>query len=436
MKYMKKKLGMCLCLGLALIMLGGCAMLPLSMLSSISQGSEKVPAANAGTQTGADTVTISREQYEKYQQFDELIDMMDAADLYFYQEPDHTKMLQGAAAGLLSGLDDVYTFYYTPEAWQQMWEDDEGEYAGIGLLISSNYSTGICTISRVFKGSPAEAAGVQRGDILYKVNEDLIVTPETLQEAVDIMRGTPGTTVDVTFLRKGEELTFTIERAIINVNQIESTMLTDKAGYIAFYQFAGKCDEEFEAALNDLVQQGAEGIIIDLRDNPGGWVDAALHVGDLFMDAGDLCYLVYRDGEEDHCYPTKDGKTDVALVVLVNENSASSSEILTGALRDRADATVVGVNTYGKGIVQVVLSTGDDGAGFQMTIAQYFTPSGQAVHKVGIAPDVEIALEEGDNGSYDFADVENDPQLKKALEVLLDKMAGVEQETVSEGTGE
>ena len=223
-------------------------------------------------------------------------------------------------------------------------------------------------------------------------------------------------------MRKGEEITFTIERAIINVNQIESTMLNEETGYIAFYQFAGECDKEFENALNELVKQGAKGIIVDLRDNPGGWVDAALHVGDLFLDAGDLCYLVYRNGEEDHCYPTTDGKTDVELVMLVNENSASASEILTGALRDRANATVVGVNTYGKGIVQVVLPVGKEGSGFQMTIAQYFTPAGTAVHQVGIAPDVEVKLEEGDNGSYDFADVANDPQLRKALEVMTEKL--------------
>ena len=140
------------------------------------------------------------------------------------------------------------------------------------------------------------------------------------------------------------------------------------------------------------------------------------------MDAGDACYLVYRDGEEDHCYPTKDGKIEIPLVVLVNEYSASASEILTGALRDRANATVVGVNTYGKGIVQAVLPVGQEGAGFQLTIAEYFTPNGNAVHKVGVAPDVEIPLEEGDNGGYDFADTEKDPQLRKAIQVMEEKL--------------
>ena len=413
---MKKKLLLVLCLLLSAGILSGCTVLP-AMMDGTWSGNDDAQFPEDG-----ETVTISREEYERYRQFDELLQMMDEAKAYYYQEPDLEKMLQGASAGLLRGLEDDYTFYYTPEAWQKMWEEDEGEYAGIGILISSYYETGLCVISRVFKGSPSEAVGVQRGDILYRVGEDLYVTPETLQDAVDIMRGTPGTSVDVTFLRNGEELTFSIERAIINVNQVESAMLTQDIGLIAVYQFAGKCDEEFENALNDLVAQGAKGLIIDLRDNPGGWVDAAQNIGDLFMDAGDLCYLVYRDGVEDHCYPTRDGKLDIPLTLLVNENSASASEILSGALRERADAALVGVKTYGKGIVQVVLPVGEKGAGFQMTIAEYRTPDGNPVHKKGIEPDVEIPLEEGDNGGYDFADSENDPQLKKAMEVMREKM--------------
>ncbi len=421
---MKKKLILAICLVLSACLLGSCTMMSLSGMDAMFRGTVSQSAgsgAAADTETG-DTVTISREQYEKYQQFDELIELMEAADQYFYKEPDKTKMLQGASAGVLAGLEDEYTFYYNPEQWEKMWEDDEGEYAGIGIMITANYSTGLCTISRVFKGSPSEKAGVQRGDILYKVNGELTVTAETLQDAVDIMRGTPGTTVDVTFLRNGEEITYTIERAKISVNQIEYTMLEDGIGYIALYEFAGEAEKEFESALKELVSQNARGLIIDLRDNPGGWVDQACYIGDLFMDAGDLCYLIYRDGAEDHCYLTTDGKTDIPLTVILNENSASSSEILAGALRDRCDATIVGVKSYGKGIVQVVLPVGNEGSGYQMTIAQYCTPSGYKVHKQGIVPDVEVPLEEGDNGSYNFADCENDPQLKKALETMREKL--------------
>ena len=412
---------MFLSLGMALLLLVGGAV-PLGETAAGTAGvSSAEDIANGGTE---DTVTISREEYEYYQQLKQVAGLMDAVNQYYYKEPAQQDMLDGACAGLLAGLGDPYTFYYTPKAWKQMWEEDEGEYAGVGILISSNYKTGLCTISRVFKGSPAEAAGVQRKDILYRVGEDLYVTPETLQEAVDIMRGTPGEPVDVTFLRDGEELTFTLVRAEITVNQVESTMLSDDIGLIALYQFAGQCDEEFDKALNDLIAHGARGLILDLRDNPGGWVDAGQRIADLFVDKGDLCYLVYRDGSEDHCYLTHDGKVDMSLVILVNEETASSSEILSAALRERAGATLVGVKTYGKGVVQAVLPmmSGEEEAGFQITVAEYLTPEGNHVHETGLTPDVEVPLAEDDIGGYDFADTEKDPQLKKAIEVMQEKL--------------
>ncbi len=403
---MIKKLHRILALGLVLLLLTGA-----------------LPAmAEEGVYT-EDTVTISRKEYEFYQQFSEMYELYNDAFQVLYKDVDSEKLAEYAARGLLAGLGDPYTFYYSPEEFEAMWEDDEGKYTGIGVLISYNMETQICTISRVFKGSPAEEAGVQRGDILYRVGEDLFVTATNLQEAVKIMRGEPDTDVDVTFLRGKEELTFTITRRMINVNQIESRMLDERVGYIALYEFAGQCDQEFENAMNQLIAQGAEGLIVDLRDNPGGWVDQARTIADLFMDEGELCYLVYRNDQEVHGeYKTKNGKVDTKLVLLVNENSASSSEILTGALQEKADATVVGVKTFGKGIIQGVYSVGSRGAGFQMTIAQYYTPNGNAVHEQGIMPDVEIALPEGDNGMYDFADLENDVQLKKAYDVLLDKL--------------
>ena len=261
-----------------------------------------------------------------------------------------------------------------------------------------------------------------RGDILYRVGEDLFVTSENLTEAVNIMRGEPGTTVDVTFLRNEEEITFNIRREEVNVNQVESTMLTENIGYIALYEFAGVADQEFKNEFSDLVEKGAKSLIIDLRDNTGGWVDQAVTIGDLFLDAGDLCYLVYRDGTEDHIYKTTDGKTDIELTIIVNEMSASASEILTAALKERAGATVVGTNSFGKGIVQNVLYIGNEGAGFQITIAEYLTPLGNHVHEIGIAPDVNIERPEGDNGTYNFADLEKDVQLKKALEIAAEKL--------------
>ena len=396
--------------------LSSCSIIPASTLEAMFRTDEYTASTTAAQ---GDMVMISRDEYEKYKLFSEMFDIYDAANDSFYVETDRDKMVEYATRGLMAGLDDPYSFYYTPKEYAELWEEDEGKYVGIGVMIQANMETQECTIIRVFEGGPAQEAGVRRGDILYRVGEDLYVNATNLQDAVDIMRGEPETNVDVTFLRDNEEITFTITRRQVNVNQVESQMLDRRTGYIALYEFAGHCDEEFEKALNTLVSQGAEGIIIDLRDNSGGWVDQARYIADLFMDKGELCYLKYRDGEKHGDeYKTYDGKVDVKLVILINEHSASSSEILTGALRDCAGAVTVGVKSYGKGIIQGVFPVGDKGAGYQMTIAQYFTPGGSAVHKVGITPDYEVPLPEGDNGSYEFADRNNDVQLIKAIEVM------------------
>lgn len=415
---MKKKLLIIVSLMLVACLTTGCAYLPAllenDMLTTSGTGSR-------ATGTG-DTVTISREEYERYQQFDVLLELMDMATLYYYEETDPQAMLDGAANGLLQGLGDPYTFYYTPEEFAELWEDDEGEYAGVGIQISTSYLTGLCTISRVFDNGPAREAGIHKGDILYMV-EDMYVNSSTINDAVDIMRGVPGTDVNVVVLRGTEELSFTLTRATITVNRIESGMLNDKVGYIYLYEFAGDCSVEFERHLRALETQGMEGLIIDLRDNPGGWVDDAEEIADLFLNKGMVCYLQYKDGSREY-YRTSnddDDRLNFPLVILVNENSASSSEILTGALKDRANATVVGVQTYGKGIVQSVVNL-DGGAGMQMTVAQYYTPNGNAVHRLGITPDVEVHLEQDDNGMYEFGDLA-DPQLAKALEVMMDRLA-------------
>ena len=411
---MRKRFFLMLTLALTVCLLCGCAYLPLSGMENMLPGKNEAQVTDNG-----DTVTISKEQYEKYQQFDKLLEIMGIVGDNYYQDVETDDLLEGAAQGLLYGVGDPYTFYYTAEDFAEMWEEDEGEYAGIGIQISASYLTNICTVSRVFDNGPAHEAGVLKGDILYKV-EDMYVDAYNLQDAVDIMRGIPSTDVNVVFLRGGEELSFTLTRAKISVNRVESTMLEDGIGYIYLYDFAGDCAVKFEAALNDLVAGGAKGIIIDLRDNPGGWTADAESIADLFMDKGVIYYLEYRDGQREYAY-SKNGKTDVQLVVLMNQYSASSSEILCGALKDRAGATVVGVQSYGKGIVQAVVGLSDQ-SGMQVTIAQYFTPNGNKVHQVGITPDVEVQLPEGDIGMYQFGDL-SDPQLSRALEIMQEKLA-------------
>lgn len=406
MKTLSKKRFKLMCLTLmVLLLLTGCALLP-TTISDLATGMD-------------DTVTISRAEYECLQRYAELDEIWQIVEQYYYQEPDTQAMLDGAEMGLLYGLGDPYTYYYTPDQYAQLWADDEGEYAGIGIQIMGNYATGLCTISRVFLDSPALDAGLRKGDILTRV-EDIDVVTTTLQDAVNIMRGEPGTPVNVQVQRGDQLLDFVVDRAVVHVNWVNSCMLDGDVGYISLYEFSGDCSPSFAVHLDNLMSQGAKALVIDLRDNPGGWVDDAQKVADMFLEEGNVASLVYRDGTTELYTTTTDGKENpIPLVVLVNEYSASASEILAGALQDRGRATIVGTQTFGKGVVQYVLPVGTRGAGMQLTVAQYYTPNGNEVHKVGITPDIEATLPEGDTTMYDIGDLD-DAQLKKAYEVALD----------------
>lgn len=395
---------MCLTLMVSLL-LTGCALLP-TTISDLVTGAD-------------DTVTISRAEYDRLQRYAELDEIWQIVEQYYYQEPDTQAMLDGAEMGLLYGLGDPYTYYYTPDQYAQLWADDEGEYAGIGIQIMGDYTTGLCTISRVFLDSPALDAGLRKGDVLTRV-EDIDVVTTTLQDAVNIMRGEPGTSVNVQVQRGDQLMDFVVQRAVVHVNWVNSCMLEGDVGYISLYEFSGDCSPSFAVHLDNLMSQGAKALVIDLRDNPGGWVDDAQKVADMFLKEGNVASLVYRDGTTELYTTTTDGKENpIPLVVLVNEYSASASEILAGALQDRGRATIVGTQTFGKGVVQYVLPVGTRGAGMQLTVAQYYTPNGNEVHKVGITPDIEATLPEGDTTMYDIGDLD-DAQLKAAYEVALE----------------
>lgn len=383
-----------------------------------------MPTVATETITGANTsdgyITITQEEYDQLLKYKELEEIREIVEMYYYKDVDETTMLEGAAAGLLSSINDPYTFYYNPQAYADMWEDDEGEYVGVGMMITANYATNLCTISRVFLNSPALEAGIRKGDILTKV-DDLDVTAVNLQDAVDIMRGIAGEPVNITVVRNNEPITFTVVRAKVNVNYVNSCMLDDQVGYISIYEFSGDISDEFKTQLNQLMTLNPKALVLDLRDNPGGWVTDAQKVADIFLGENTLATLQYKDGSTEiyRTYNSNDDVTDLPLVVLVNENSASSSEILSGALQDLQRATIVGVKSYGKGIVQWVLGVGDRGAGMQLTIAQYFTPNGNAVHGIGITPDVTAEMpEEEVSMLFELGDL-NDTQLKVAYDTAL-----------------
>ncbi len=413
---MKKK-SLVLILFTLVFALSACTLSP-QLLENLRGKGGLAPAVVVDEKEG--NVTISLAEYEQLtkiaDQFQEIETMKVVVDQLFYGEIDEEKMAQTANKGFLAGLEDPYTYYYTPEEFEKMWEEDKGEYAGVGMLISSSFETMECTISRVFRDTPAQRAGILKKDKLIRV-EDLEVNPYTIQEAVKIMKGKVGEEVEVEVRRGKENIVFTLKREMIHVNPEEYTMLTDQVGYIALYDFSSSSYNAFQKALDQLTAKGAQGLIIDLRDNPGGWLDDALAIADIFIDNKQvITYTEYKNGEKVYQYAT-DGAVDMPLVVLVNEFSASASELLTGAFKDHELATVIGVNTFGKGIMQRVVPIGTEGAGMQLTVAQYFTPLGNQVHEVGIAPDIEVKLPEGDVGMYDFGDMA-DPQLKTALDEI------------------
>ncbi len=358
------------------------------------------------------TVTIPQEEYERLSRYKKMDDIMRYIETWYIEEPDTDKMIENATRGLLYALEDPYTFYYNSNEWNQMKEDDVGEYGGIGIQMLGNREDYSVTITRVFKDTPAERAGVLKGDLLVRV-EDLEVNFYSMQNAVNIMRGTVDELVEIEVKRGEEYLTFNIPRATIHVNRVESTMLEDQVGLIVLYEFAGESEKEFTAALDALENQGAKALIVDLRDNGGGWVESARQIADLFLDDGILFYTQDRSGYQEKT-DMKPGKDDIPLVFLINENSASSSEILSGGLHDRGRCTLVGVQSYGKGIVQAVVSLDDDTDGFQMTVEEYFLPSGEKVHKVGLTPDILSEMPEELKSAYFALGDLADPQLKDA----------------------
>ena len=367
-----------------------------------------------------ETVTISRAEYDRLSRYDTMDEVLQYIEAWYWQEPDVDKLIEYGIRGMMAGLEDPYSFYYNETEWAEMWEDDEGVYGGVGLELLGNVETNIVTITRVFRDTPAQRAGIHKGDILVRV-EDIEVNAYTMNDAVKLMRGTVSEEVEIEVKRDGEYMTFHVPRDTIKINNVEYTLLPDQVGYIMLYKFAGESEKEFAAALKDLRGQGARSLIVDVRDNPGGWVTAAVEIADLFLDQGLLMYSEDRYGEREE-YNTTAGKNDIPLVFLVNGTSASASEILSGGLQDLGRATLVGTKTFGKGIMQSVIglnpiSFNTYKEGFQMTIAQYFLSSGKAVHAIGITPDVISEMpEELASKLFELGDL-SDPQLKDAWEV-------------------
>ena len=370
----------------------------------------------------SDTITDSGEAKDLLED-EEISDKLDEIegyiDRYFYFDTDKEKQEEALYDGIMGGLDDPYSVYYTADEYANLTEETSGEYYGVGAVVTQDENM-IVSVVRPIPGSPAEKAGLMAGDVIVEVDGEP-VDGEELSLVVERIRGVEGSTAHLKVYREGETdyLDFDIPRGVVQNVTVFSEMLDGYIGYIQVQEFYDNTDEEFEEAIEKLKADGARAFIFDMRDNPGGLVTTVVEMCDYIMSKGPIVTTKDKNGKILQSFDASNKHTmDEPMVVLVNGNSASASEIFAGALKDTGKAKLVGTNTFGKGIVQSVIPL-SDGTAIKLTIAKYFTPNGNDIHEVGIAPDYEVELPDGRPYAVGI-EREDDTQLDKAIELIAD----------------
>ena len=337
-------------------------------------------------------------------------------DKYYLGEVDEEKLKEGAIKGYIEGLDDPYTEYISKEDMQDYLEDTMGNFVGIGIYMVKNAEADKIQVLAPIKNSPAEKAGILPGDLIVAV-DGVQYTADDMSVASSKIKGEEGTIVKVEILRGTETKNFELKRENIKVNPVEGKVLSNQIGYIEFSSFDKDTAEDFKAKYEELQKQGIKALVIDLRNNGGGIVDEALTIADYIADKGSiLLYEVDKNNEEKVKKSENDPSINLPIVILTNENTASSSEILAGALKDLGKAKIVGTKTYGKGVIQQVLSL-PDGSGLKITSEKYLTPNKLEINKVGIEPDEKIELPDSVENIL-LVEEKDDTQLQKAIEML------------------
>ena len=333
----------------------------------------------------------------------------------YISEIDEEALINGAIKGYVNAAGDIYTEYFTKEEMEDFSAEIEGNYVGIGVYMIQNTENNTIMVLYPIKGSPAEEVGLKTGDIIKKVN-GVTCTGEDFDTISTKIKGKEGTKVTLEIQRKDKILTFEIERRKIDLYPIESEVLDNNIGYINITSFDSDCANDFKTVYNNLAKSNIKGLIIDLRNNGGGIVSEALEIADYILDKNCIMLItVNKEGKEEIEKSTKKPIVNVPVVVLVNENTASASEILAAALKENGKATIVGEKTYGKGVIQELLEL-QDGSGIKVTTEEYYTPKRNKINGIGITPDVEIY------SSVDIiVDREKDTQLQEAIKILKNK---------------
>jgi len=360
-------------------------------------------------------VVIGKEDFETVKSMEKLLSLKKYIKNYYVEGVEDEKLLEGAIKGMFESLGDPYSVYMTKEEFKNFTESTRGSYGGIGVIVTRS-EDGYVTVVAPIEDTPGERAGLKTNDKIVKVDDKDIIGID-LEAAVALMKGKKGTQVTLTVIRgdSKEPLVFKIKREEIVLKAVKSNMMENGIGYIRISMFDEDTGSEFKKALSDLKSKNMKGLVLDLRQNPGGYIDQCVIVADELLDEGLVVYTEDRAKRRED-YKSKKGKLEVPFVILIDEESASASEIVSGAVKDRKAGLLIGEKTFGKGLVQSIEQLKDE-SGLKLTTQKYYTPNGISIDKVGIKPDIEVkALEvrEGQNPE-DVKDV----QLERAVQELL-----------------
>ena len=337
-------------------------------------------------------------------------------DKYFLGEVDEEKLKEGAIKGYIEGLDDPYTEYISKEDMEDYMADATGNFVGVGIYMVKDTETNKIMVLAPIKGSPAEKAGILPGDFIIAV-DGVEYSGDEMTVASNKIKGEENSTVKIEILRGTETLNFELKRENIKVNPVEGKILENKIGYIEFTSFDEGTADDFKAKFEELQKQGIESLIIDLRNNGGGIVDEALEIAGYILDKGSvILYEVDKNNNEEVEKTDSDPIINMPIILLTNENTASSSEILAGALKDHGKAKIVGTKTFGKGVIQQLLTL-PDGSGLKITSEKYLTPNKTEINEVGIEPDEKVELPDTVENALTVEE-KDDTQLQKAIEML------------------
>lgn len=348
-----------------------------------------------------------------------IMEVRDFIENNYLRDIDNDKMIDGQLKGMVQSLEDPYSVYLTSEEYKSFTQETSGIYAGIGIIVTPG-EDGYITVVSPIEDTPGERAGLKTGDRISHV-DGVEYFGEEMDQAVNVMKGEPNTSVSLTIIRgqlsESESFDVDIVREQIRLITVKSEMIDD-IGYMRLTSFDEITYDDFKTQLEEIESNNARGLIIDLRNNPGGLLDVTAEIADDLLGSGDIVYTETKDGQRQTLQSGK-SQTQIPLVVLVNEGSASASEILSGAIKDHNRGEIIGTTTFGKGVVQTVRPL-SDGSGIKLTVSQFFTPEGNVIHDVGVEPDIVVELDEGVE-TIGIENIEEDNQLQKALELIREK---------------